>query len=119
MAAIYCARVTARKRGQTQMQPKRQPRAKAAVVQSQPWTGKRKRPAEALPQNKQHSNSRRSNGTDCGDEAGCVSDNHSDRSYGTATAGTGFSVEDARIAILNHSPQFKLHELTVEQEKVG
>jgi hypothetical protein len=48
-----------------------------------------------------------------------VSDNHSDVAYGTATAGTGFSVEDARIAILNHSPQFELHKLTVEQEKVG
>jgi hypothetical protein len=77
MAANYGARVTERKRGRTQRQPKRQPRAKAAVVQSQPWTGKRKRPAVALPpQNKQHSNSRRSNGTDFGDEAGYVSDNH-------------------------------------------
>jgi hypothetical protein len=37
----------------------------------------------------------------------------------TDNAGTGFTVEGARIAILNHSPQFKLHELTVEQEKVG
>jgi hypothetical protein len=88
------------------------PRAKAAGVQ----TGKRKRPELALPQNQQRSHRSRRDDADCGEEANLVPAAHLN---GTATVGTGITVEDARNAILNRTSPFGLHDRSVEQELVG